>query len=94
MTIAKTILSQIKTLDVRATWAWGASNLVDTGTGLQFKVGGMAKFKGQVLVTLNEGTDLYDIEFFKVRKGEIKVIESMEGVFAEDLVSMIDSVVQ
>jgi hypothetical protein len=93
MNIAQTILSQIKTLDARALWAWGAKDLVNTGTGLQFKVGGMAKFKGQVWVKHN-GNDLYDIEFFKIRKGEIKVTNKFEDVFAEDLVSMIDSVVQ
>lgn len=93
MNIAQTILSQIKTLDARALWAWGAKDLVNTGSGLQFKVGGMAKFKGQVLVKLN-ASDLYDIEFFKIRKGEIKVTNTFNDVFAEDLVSMIDSVVQ
>ena len=93
MTIAQTILSQIKTLDGRALWAWGAKDLVNTGNGLQFKVGGLAKFKGQVLVKLND-SDLYDIEFFKLRKGEVKVITALSDVFAEDLVATIDSVVQ
>lgn len=93
MNIAQTILSQIKTLDGRALWAWGAKDLVNTGTGLQFKVGGLAKFKGQVLVKLN-AADLYDIEFFKIRKGEVKVTNTFTDVFAEDLVDVIDSVVQ
>lgn len=93
MNIAQTILSQIKTIDARAMWAWGAKDLVNTGSGLQFKVGGMAKFKGHVLVKLNGG-DLYDLEFYKIRKGQINVIQKFDDVYAEDLVNMIDSVVQ
>jgi hypothetical protein len=93
MNIAQTILSQIKTLDGRAMWAWGAKDLVNTGSGLQFKVGGLAKFKGHVLIKLN-ASDLYDVEFYKIRKGDIKVTNTFSDVFAENLVEVIDSVVQ
>ena len=94
MTVAKTILSQIKTLDARALWAWGAKDLVDTGGGLQFRVGGLAKFKGFVEIDYNEATDLYDIRFFKIRKAQINVTNTFIGAYAEDLVSVIDTVVQ
>lgn len=93
MNIAQTILSQIKTLDGRAMWAWGAKDLVNTGSGLQFKVGGLAKFKGHVLIKLNT-SDLYDVEFYKIRKGDMKVTNTFSDVFADNLVEVIDSVVQ
>ena len=43
MTIAQTILSQIKTIDPMATFAWGAKDLVNMGDGLKFKTSGMVK---------------------------------------------------
>jgi hypothetical protein len=94
MSVAKTILSQIKTIAPTAMWAWGANSLVDTKGGLQFKVGGLAKFKGYVHVKLDEANDLYDIEFFKVRKSEVKVANAFKGIYADELVDIIDSIVQ
>jgi hypothetical protein len=91
MNTAQTILSQIKTLDARALWAWGAKDLVNMGNGLQFKTSGMCKWKGQVYVKYNEATDLYDIQFFRLLKAEVKTDCKMENVFAEDLVKFIDA---
>jgi len=93
MTIAQTILSQIKTIDPRATWAWGAKNFVDMGDGLKFQSSGMVEWKGHVYIRYNEGTDLYDIEFFRIRNAEIKPVKGVTDVFAEDLVRVIDEVV-
>ena len=93
MTIAQTILSQIKTIDPRATCAWGAKELVNMGDGLKFKTSGMVKWKGYVYIKYNEGTDLYDIEFFRIRNCEIKCDNGMTDIYAEDLVRVIDSVV-
>ena len=93
MSIAQTILSQIKRIDPRATWAWGAKDYVNMGNGLKFKTSGMVKWKGYVYVKYNEGTDLYDLDFFKIRNYDINMIKQYEGVYAEDLVRIIDSVV-
>ena len=93
MNVAQTILSQIKTLDPMALFAWGAKGLANTGNGLQFKTTGMTPFKGFVRITLDEGKDLYVIEFLKVTKKEVKVVKSVEDVYAEDLVSVIDNFV-
>lgn len=93
MTVAQTILSQIKTIDPRATWAWGAKELVNMGDGLKFKSSGMVKTKCYVYIKYNEGTDLYDIQFYKLRNFEIKTIKNVTDVYAEDLVNVIDSVV-
>lgn len=93
MTIAQTILSQIKTIDPMATFAWGAKDLVNMGDGLKFKTTGMVKWKGYVYVRYNDATDLYDIEFFRIRNFEVKNDKQFRDVFAEDLVNFIDSVV-
>ena len=90
MNIAQTILSQIKILDPKALFAWGAKELVNMGDGLKFKTSGMVRWKGYVYVHYNEGTDLYDVEFAKIRKAEWKRANMIEGVFVEDLVRVID----
>lgn len=91
MSIAKTILSQIKTLDFWAMGAWGAKELVAMNDGLKFKTTGMVKWKGYVHVKYNYGTDLYDIDFFRIRSAQIKMDKQVEGVFVEDLVEIINS---
>ena len=94
MNTANTILQQIKTLDPRALFAWGAKDLVNTGKGLQFRTGGMAKHKGLVHVKYNEATDLYDIDFIKIKKSMPVVVHAVSDVFVEDLVNTIDLTVQ
>ena len=91
MSIAQTILSQIKEIDRWALGAWGAHNLVNTGEGLKFKTRGMVKWKGWVHIEYDYGRDLYNVTFFRIRKLEMKVDEKLEGVYAEDLVNIIDS---
>jgi hypothetical protein len=93
MTIAQTILSQIKTIDPMATFAWGAKELVNMGDGLKFKTSGMVKWKGYVYIKYNAGTDLYDIQFFRIRGVNVKTDKGMTDIFAEDLVNVIDEVV-
>ena len=93
MTIAKTILEQIRALDATATFAWGVRSFIDTGKGLKFKTTGMVRTKCFVEITLDEGQDLYDIEFFKMRTGTKKVIAAHKGIFVEDMVRTIDGVV-
>ncbi len=92
--IAQTIMQQIKSIDSRAFMAWGSKEYQITKEGLQFKVGGLAKFKGLVHVKYNRGNDMYDIDFAKVRKGEYIVVTNIDNVFADQLVDCIDSVVQ
>lgn len=93
MNIAQTILEQIKTIDRMALYAWGAKDFVNMGDGLKFKTSGMTPWKGQVYIKYNYGRDLYEIQFFRVRKAEIKVDKVLEDVYAEDLVCVIDSFV-
>jgi hypothetical protein len=93
MTLAQTILYQIKTLDPMALFAWGAKNLVSMEDGLKFQTSGMTPFKGHVYVKYVYGKDLYEIQFFRVRKAEIKMAAIIEDVYAEDLVRVIDGFV-
>lgn len=93
MEIAKTILNQIKTLDPRALWAWGAKDLVNMGDGLKFKTSGMTPWKGWVYIKYIPGQDLYEIQFFRIRKTEMKMDKVVENVFAEDMIGVIDGFV-
>ena len=89
MSIAKTILSQIKTLDFWSMGAWGAKDLVAMNDGLKFKTSGMVKWKGYVYVKYDYGQDLYDVIFARIRKMEWIEDEKVEGVYAENLVDII-----
>lgn len=93
MNTAQIILGQIKQLDKMALFAWGAKDLVNMGNGLKFKSSGMVKWKGYVYIKYDEGQDLYNIDFFKIRKVNIVYTKQLEGVFAEDMVRLIDEVV-
>lgn len=89
--IAKTIWGQINALDVFAMGAWGAKDLVAMRDGLKFKTSGMVRWKGYVYVKYDEGQDLYNVVFGQVRKSEWKVVKTVEGVFADMLVDIIDA---
>lgn len=90
MSVAKIILDQIKALDKWAMGSWGAKDLMNMGDGLKFKTSGMVKWKGYVYVKYDEGQDLYNVIFGRVRKLEWKVDKQVDGVFVEDLVNVID----
>jgi hypothetical protein len=93
MNASQEILYVIKTLDPWAMGAWGAKNLVDMGDGLKFQTTGMTPFKGHVYIKYVYGRDLYEIQFFRIRKAEIKMAKVIEDVYAEDLVRLIDDFV-
>jgi hypothetical protein len=91
MSVAQIICGQIYALDRFAFGAWGAKDLMNMGNGLKFKTSGMVKWKGYVYVKYDEGSDLYNIDFFRVRGVDIKYDKQVEGVFVEDLVQIIDA---
>ena len=93
MNTAQIILDQIQTIDPRALLAWGAKDLLNTGDGLMFKTSGMTPWKGFVHVKYVQGRDLYKVEFFRLRKMEVKYDKVVEDVYAEDLVNTIDQFV-
>jgi len=93
MSVAEIILKQINLADRAAMMAWGVKEIVSIDNGVRFKSTGMVRWKGYVEVVLDEGKDLYNIEFFKLRKAERKITKRVEGVFCDELVPNIDSVV-
>lgn len=93
MNTAQTILSQIKTIDAWALCAWGAKDFVVMEDGLKFKTSGMTPWKGHVYVKYNPVPDLYEVQFFRLRKSQIKMDKVVEDVYAFDLVSVIDKFV-
>lgn len=93
MNTAQTILSQIKTIDAWALCAWGAKDFVVMEDGLKFKTSGMTPWKGHVYVKYNPVPDLYEVQFFRLRKSQVKMDKVVEDVYAFDLVSVIDKFV-
>lgn len=90
MNVATIIRDQIRVLDRFAFGAWGAKDFVAMNDGLKFKTGGMVRWKGYVYVKYDEGQDLYNVIFGRIRKYEWKVDKEVNGVFVEDLVRVID----
>lgn len=91
MNVATIIRDQIKILDKWAFGSWGAKDMVALNDGLQFKTSGMARWKGIVQIKYDEGQDLYNVIFGRVRKFEWKIDKEVNGIFVEDLVNVIDS---
>ncbi len=94
MTIATTILSQIKALDPMAMFAWGVRNPMALDDGIQFDVNGL-KFKGKVIIKLN-AMDLYDITFGRMNRKtlEFDVKHTAEGVYCDQLVEILDHYIE
>lgn len=69
--------------------SWGFHSLETIPNGLSFKVQGF-KFQGTVDVVYNEGSDLFDISFVKCGK----IVEAVEGVYIDQLVTVIDNHVE
>jgi hypothetical protein len=88
--IATIIRDQIRGMDRNAFMAWGSKELVAMKDGLKFKTSGMVRWKGYVYIQYDEGRDIYNVIFAKIRKYEWKVVKQVDGVFFDQLVSVID----
>ena len=66
-------------------FSWGFNAPTAIANGLRFKVQGF-KFKGTVEVVYNEGTDLFEVKLIK----NGKVVETIEDVYLDSLVDVID----
>ncbi len=86
--MAKYIM-QILRSQLMVMWSWGFNSPIAIEDGLRFKVQGF-KFRGIVEVKYNEGWDLFDVSFIKAGK----VVEAIEGVYIDTLVSVIDNYVE
>lgn len=88
MEMAKYIMSILRA-QVVILWSWGFQNPIAVENGLRFKVQGF-KFRGVVEIKYNEASDLFDVSFIKAGK----VLKSMEGIFFDELVNVIDEYVE
>lgn len=88
MEMAKYIMSILRT-QLMVVWSWGFNSPIAVKNGLRFKVQGY-KFRGVVEVVYNEGKDLFDVSFIKANK----VIKSVEDVYFDMLVDVIDNYVE
>ena len=86
--MAKYIMSILRT-QLMVVWSWGFNSPIAVKNGLRFKVQGY-KFHGVVEVVYNEGKDLFDVSFIKANK----VIKSVEDVYFDMLVDVIDNYVE
>lgn len=84
-TIAKEILNQLGGNKFLA--MTGAKNLVASENSLSFKIGRNTKAVNFVRVTLN-ALDLYDVEFIKIVKYEIRSNNKVDGVYFDQLQSV------
>ena len=104
MSAANVIFNQIKAMDSMALFDWGALRYRPTasadGLTLTLKSSGMVPWKGYIAITYNQGSDLYDVEFYRMRKHRNpkdpfaapvkKVDRKVTDVFVDSLVSVID----
>ena len=86
--MAKYIMSILKT-QLMVVYSWGFHKPMALENGLRFKVQGF-KFRGVVDVVYNEGRDLFDVSFIKSNK----VVKSIDGVFFDMLIDVIDDYVE
>ena len=80
--IAKTILQQLGGNKFIA--MTGAKNLGSTNKSLQFKIGRNSKSISHVIITL-KSSDLYDVEFIRIRGVKRTVVKKLKGVYADML---------
>lgn len=87
--MANYILSILKT-NLSIVWSWGFHNPKPIQKGLAFKVQGFLH-KGWVLVEYNEGSDLFDI---KLLSNQLIEVKSIEGIYVDQLMDIIDDMVE
>jgi hypothetical protein len=91
--VANTILAQINAQDKYALTSWGTKNKVSSESGIQFDVKG-SKHRGRVVIALDKGRDLYNIEIGKVVPGpKWKSIKKVSGIDVENLVKTLDGLI-
>ena len=81
--------------DVWQSWAMQhpAAIIWEGRAGLIFCVDGL-QHKGNVIVTLDEGRDLYDVATLKEIDGDTVTTKQQTGVFCDDLAHVIDTMVE
>lgn len=92
--LVTTIRAQLMGTGATKVWSWGshAWAQIDEMT-LQFKVQGR-HFHGHVRIAYDEGYDLYVIHFGHWRNRQWKNIETIDGVYFDQMVDIIDQKVE
>jgi len=96
MNTAQIILNQIKATDRFAMMAWGATQLQAEGQhkhysgALHFKVNGLACKRANIVIKHNQASDMYELEMWKMKKGEPFYMKADFNIFADQLVSVLD----
>ena len=62
----------------------GAKNFAFGPLGIGFKIGRNCKSINYIRINLN-GLDLYDIEFIRIRKSNLKVINKLTNIYNDQL---------
>ena len=83
--VAKTILQQLG--GNRFIAMTGAKNFGSSSKSLQMKIGRNSKSISHVVITL-KSSDLYDMEFIRIRGTSRKVVKKVTGVYADMLGTM------
>lgn len=91
MNMAKYLLSILR-LQMGVVLSWGIHRLtaLPNNEGLAFRVDGY-KHRGWVFVRYRQGKDLFDVE---LRTYSMQVIETIEDVYFDQLVAIIDRAVE
>ena len=89
--MAEYILSILRTqLMVVFSWGFNRPTALPNNEGLAFRVNGF-KHRGWVVVRYNEGTDLFNVDLCD---NSLNVIKSIENVYLDQLVNMIDLAIE
>lgn len=93
--VSEIIFNQIKGLDFWALARWGCSDIkkkvFGINNGLILKVNTPNCKYGKVEIKLNEGEDLYEIKKFNSRD---RLISQVEGVYFDELIIKIESLIE
>jgi hypothetical protein len=104
ISIAQTIISQIKSTDFWALGSWGAKNYVslpegrrDFGYvlgGLQFDVSGRKIQRGGKVIVYLMGNDTYTVRVIKVFGSKITEVKTVQEVYCDGLMETIDNIIE
>ena len=83
--MADYIISILRT-KLMIVFSWGFHSASAIENGLKFSVNGY-KYQGEVVVTYNEGTDLFDVKLTATGK-------EIDGIYADNLVNVIDTQIE
>lgn len=87
--MAEYILSIFKR-QLMVVFSWGFRNPIAIENGIRFFVNGF-RHKGKVEVVYNEGLDLFCV---RILNADCSIKEKLEGVYFDELVGCIDSLVE